>query len=155
MKSKIEKFSSGMHYFRVQTNSNKIDFKSKERYICSLNSDIEFHCALMPKKEGGFYINIGKNKIKQLELSVGDLIDFELRKDTSKYQFMYPKELEEILNTDEDAKVIFESLTDGNKRGLIYLLNQVKSSEKKIERGLMIAEKLKIGITSPRKVMKK
>jgi len=151
MKSTIEKFGSGMHYFRVDS----VKASSKKRFICSINSQIDFHCALMPKKEGGFYINVGSKIIKQLKLSVGDLISYKLKEDTSAYQFKYPEELEEVLNTDEAAKTIFESLTDGNKRGLMYLVNQVKSVDKKIERSLKIAEKLKLGITSPRLIMKK
>ena len=60
-----------------------------------------------------------------------------------------------MLDTDEAANKIFESLTDGNKRGLIHLITIPKSSDKKIERALLIAEKLKIGISSPRLVLKK
>jgi uncharacterized protein YdeI (YjbR/CyaY-like superfamily) len=49
---------------------------------------------------------------------------------------------------------VFEDLTDGNKRGLIYVVSSVKSSDKRIERALKIVEKLKIGVTSPRLILK-
>jgi uncharacterized protein YdeI (YjbR/CyaY-like superfamily) len=58
------------------------------------------------------------------------------------------------LDTDDEANKIFHALTAGNQRGLIYLLSLVKSSDKKIERALKIAERIKQGITSPRLILK-
>ncbi len=65
-----------------------------------------------------------------------------------------PEELEEVLNIDLDAHTKFHSLTAGNQRSLIYLVTQVKSSEKRIERALKIAEKIKNGVTAPRHIFK-
>jgi len=153
MKSTIEKFGSGMHFIKLpeDCDTSKLD----KRVLCKVNSKLTFHCALMHKKEGGYYINIGSKILKTLKLKLGDSIEFELMKDDSEFQFEYPEELREVLETDIDAKKIFDQLTAGNKRGLIYLVTQVKSIDKKIERSLTIAEKLKMGITSPRLVMKK
>lgn len=109
----------------------------------------------MTKKEGYYFIYIGTKILHKLKLKLGDEIHFELKKDNSEFQFDYPEELEEVFRTDKQAKDKFDSLTDGNKRGLIYIVNQVKSVDKKIERSLKIAEKLKCGITSPRLIMKK
>ena len=57
-----------------------------------------------------------------------------------------------MLKTDKKANSTFENLTDGNKRGIIYLVSKVKSVEKRIEKSLRIAEYLKTGITSPRQM---
>jgi uncharacterized protein YdeI (YjbR/CyaY-like superfamily) len=65
-----------------------------------------------------------------------------------------PEELREVLDTDPEAGRVFDSLTEGNKRGLMYLVSQVKSSDKRIERSFIIAAKLKRGITSPREILK-
>lgn len=143
-----------MHYFQVEIDSNE-ETPSKTRVICSLNQQIEIHCALMPKKEGGFYINIGKPVLKKLKLTVGDIFDYTIKPDNTKYQFHYPEELKEVLETDSTAKAIFESLTDGNKRSIMHLVNKIKSVDKRIDRSLKIAEKLKLGITSPMQIMKK
>ena len=50
--------------------------------------------------------------------------------------------------------IIFHALTEGNQRGVIYLVTQVKSSKKKVERALKISEKLKQGVTSARLILK-
>jgi hypothetical protein len=65
-----------------------------------------------------------------------------------------PKELKEVLNTDMEADKVFHSLTAGNQRSLIYLISQVKSSDKRIERALKMAEQIKNGITSARAILK-
>ena len=41
-----------------------------------------------------------------------------------------PEELKEVLDTDPEADSIFNGLTEGNHRSLIYLVTQVKSSDK-------------------------
>lgn len=151
----LEKFSSGMHYIMLDktvvdiftTNGNK-------RVICTLNEQVEFHCAIMPKKEGGNFINIGSAICKKLKINEGSKVTVTFLPDNSEYQFKVPEELKEVLKIDFDANSIFETLTEGNQRGLIYLVAQVKSSDKRIERALKIADRLKNGITSPRTILK-
>lgn len=60
----------------------------------------------------------------------------------------------EVLKTDQKADNIFKTLTEGNKRGLIYLVTQVKSIDKRIGRSLKIAERLKLRVKSPREILK-
>ncbi|HMP87120.1 MAG TPA: YdeI/OmpD-associated family protein, partial [Lacibacter sp.] len=55
-----------------------------------------------------------------------------------------------VLESDPEAEALFRKLTPGNQRGLLYLVTRLRSSEKRIERSLHIAEKMKAGITSPR-----
>jgi Bacteriocin-protection, YdeI or OmpD-Associated/Domain of unknown function (DUF1905) len=152
---KLEKFSSGMHY--VMVNDEMLTpflLKKIKRVMCKINDSLDFHCAFMPKKEGGFYINIGSKICNALSLKLGDDVTLIFTEDTTEYQFDMPEELTEVFYQDPDAFAIFEGLTDGNKRGLIYLVTMVKSSEKRIERALKIVEKLKIGITKPQLIMK-
>lgn len=108
----------------------------------------------MPKKGDGYFVNIGQAICKKLKIKEGSTVTAALSVDSSEYQFEMPEELEEVLNTDEEANQIFNSLTAGNQRGLIYLVMQVKSPDKKIERALKIAARLKSGITSPRVILK-
>lgn len=144
-----------MHYVMIH-DEILTPFLSKKikRVICKINDTLDFHGAFMPKKEGGFYINIGSSICKKLNLKLGDEVTLSFTEDTTEYQFDMPEELTEVFYQDPDAFSVFEGLTDGNKRGLIYLVTMVKSSEKRIERALKIVEKLKMGITKPQLVMK-
>jgi Bacteriocin-protection, YdeI or OmpD-Associated/Domain of unknown function (DUF1905) len=151
---KLDKFDSGMHYIIVEENTVKSFLeKGAKRAICTIEN-VDFHCAFMQKKESGYFINIGSKICKQLNLKMGDEVNPIFREDTSAYQFEMPEEFTEVLYQDPDAFSIFEGLTDGNKRGLIYLVTTVKSSEKRVEKALKIVEKLKLGVTSPRLILK-
>jgi hypothetical protein len=151
----IQKFDNGMHYALVDAEIVQSFLeKGTKRVLCTINDEI-LHCAFLPKKDGGHYICIGSKVCKKLKLSIGQDVNLIFSEDNSTYQFEMPEELQEVLDQDPDADAIFQSLTDGNKRGIIYLVTLVKSTEKRIERALHIAAKLHQGITSPRLIMKK
>lgn len=154
MKAILHKFASGMHYFIVDNDIAEYFInKGHKRVLCTLNESITFHCALMNKKEGGYFVNVGSTIRNDLNLNAGDIITATFSPDDSEFQFDTPQELIEILHNDIEAYNIFRCLSEGNQRGLIYLVNQVKSHNKRIERSLTITKKLKEGVTSPRKML--
>ena len=151
----VEKFDGGMHFIMLDKKTVMALTKGdNKRAICRLNDKAEFHCAIMPKKEGGHFINIGLPICKKLKIKEGSKVTASFMVDKTEYQFEMPEELKEVLETDPEAGNIFDALTAGNKRGLIYLVLQVKSSDKRIERALKIAERIKNGVTSPRIILK-
>jgi hypothetical protein len=151
----LQKLPSSMHYIMLDAKLvTKLTKDNNKRVICTINKTEKLHCAIIPKKEGGHFVMIGASICKKLKLKVGMEIEANFVIDKTEYQFDMPEELKEVLDTDEDANKIFHALTAGNQRGLIYLLSLVKSSDKKIERALKIAERIKQGITSPRLILK-
>jgi len=151
----VRKFKSGMHFIILDAETvSTLTKNENKRIMCQMNGRVEFHCAIMPKKEGGHFINIGSAICKKLQLKEGSLVTATFTVDDSEYQFEMPEVIKEVLNTDREASKIFHSLTEGNQRGLIYLVTQAKSTDKKIERALRIMEKIKSGITSPRVILK-
>lgn len=151
----LQKFDSGMHYILLDQNTTAtLTNNGNNRVLCRMNNQLEFHCAVMPKKEGGHFINVGSIICKKLGIQEGSKVTASFTVDDTPYQFEMPIELEEVLNTDEQANKLFHGLTSGNQRSLIYLVTQVKSSEKRIERALKIAAKIKNGITSPKVILK-
>jgi Bacteriocin-protection, YdeI or OmpD-Associated/Domain of unknown function (DUF1905) len=151
----LQKLPNAMHYILLDAKTvAKLTKAGNKRVICTINKTEKLHAAIMPKKEGGHFVIIGSSICKKLKLKVGSEIEVSFVIDKTEYQFAMPEELKEVLDTDEEANKIFHALTAGNQRGLIYLLSLVKSSNKKIERALKIAERIKQGITSPRLVLK-
>lgn len=126
-----------------------------KRVVCLLNGTLTLHAALQRMKTGDYFIIVSLKNLRALKLKAGDAVQAEIRVDDSELQFHVPEEFAEVMATDPAAKALFDGLTAGNKRGLIALVNMVKSTDKKIERALLIAEKLKRGIHSPQLVMKK
>jgi len=129
--------------------------KGVKRCICTLNGKSNLHVALQSRKEEGYFIYISKRVLKELSLKKGMTVQMELKEDESQFQFEEAEEWNEVLATDPIAKDIFDQLTPGNQRSILYLITRVKSSEKRIERSLHIAEQLKRGIHSAAKLMKK
>jgi Bacteriocin-protection, YdeI or OmpD-Associated/Domain of unknown function (DUF1905) len=125
------------------------------RVICTINRAHTVHAALMFRKaEGDYYIYAGKDLLKKTGLAAGDVVTIQLATDHSAYQFDMPEELAEVLATDAAAHTIFHGLTPGRQRGLIHLVAMLKTVDKRIERALKIADKIKTGITSPAAVLK-
>jgi uncharacterized protein YdeI (YjbR/CyaY-like superfamily) len=153
----IQKFqTASMHYIELgKTELKKLTIDGNKRVKCRLNNTLVIHAAIMNTRDGIYYLMISSKNLKILKLKAGDKVAAILEIDKTEFQFDMPEELAEVLAKDENAAGIFSQLTDGNKRGLMALVNMVKSSNKKIERSLLIAEKLKLGIHSPQKIMKK
>jgi Bacteriocin-protection, YdeI or OmpD-Associated/Domain of unknown function (DUF1905) len=156
MKFTIQKISGGyMHCIQLDNKTvAKLTAGGNKRVLCTLNKTITLHAAIMRTKEGTYYIMIAAKHLKTLGLRVGSVVDAMIKKDNSELQFHIPEEFTEVFSTDPEAEKIFNSLTDGNRRGLIALVNMVKSSDKKIDRALKIGERIKMGITSPQKMLK-
>lgn len=73
-----------------------------------------------------------KTKQKKLNLDLGDKFTIQLFEDTSKYGVDFPEELEAVLMSDFDAYTIFENLTKGKQRSIIYGILRYKSSQQKL-----------------------
>lgn len=156
MKFTIQKMGAGyMDYIELDAKTVKrVTSGGNKRVLCTLNGSLSIHAAVMRTKDGMHYIMISTANLKKLGIRSGSTVNAVIEIDKSELQFHIPEEFREVFATDAEAEKIFSSLTDGNKRGLIALVNMVKSSDKKIERALKIAERLKLGITAPQKMMK-
>jgi uncharacterized protein YdeI (YjbR/CyaY-like superfamily) len=145
-----------MHYILLDSKTvAALTKNNNKRAICTINNTLQIHCAILNNKELGNFIQIGATNCKQLKIKAGDTIEASFVVDDTQYQFEMPEELREVLLADPEAHKIFHDLSAGNQRSLIYLISLVKSSDKKIERALLIAEKIKVGVVSARLVLKK
>lgn len=151
----LQKLNGGMHFITLDINTaSKVTKLGNKRLICTLNETESFHCAIVKRKDGTYLVHIGLKICNKLKLKLGASVTARFEIDTTAYQFEMPEELAEVLRTDPEANQIFHQLTAGNQRGLIYLVTQVKSTDKRIERALTIATGLRNGVNSPRKILK-
>ncbi len=114
------------------------------RVICILNGNLEFQCALMPKGDGHFFININKKIREKGKLQEGSQVEVLLRKDDSEFGLPMPEELAEVLKQDEAGNRYFQALTPGKQRNLLYISGQPKTSEVRLKRALVLIEHLKV-----------
>ncbi len=114
-----------------------------KRVVCRLNDTIDFQCAIMPAGDGVFFININKKIRDQLKLKEGSKLVVHLEKDDSEYGLPFPEELKELLDQDKVGNKLFHDLTPGKQRNLIYAAGQVKNTDLRIHRSMVIIEHLK------------
>lgn len=122
-----------------------LHFKEKgvKRLVCRLNTSLEFQCAIMPAGDGVFFINLNKKIRDSLKLKEGGRVHVELNEDTSEYGLPIPDELKEVLIQDEEGHRLFHALTPGKQRNLIYIAGQVKNSDLRIQKSMVMLEHLK------------
>lgn len=114
------------------------------RLVCTLNEKEIFQCALMPKGEGSYFININKKLRDKLGLKLGTPVQVSLCKDESEYGLPMPEELQEVLAQDTEGNQLFHALTPGKQRTLLYIAGSVKNQDLRLHRALAIIEHLKM-----------
>ncbi|MBT8178084.1 MAG: YdeI/OmpD-associated family protein [Eudoraea sp.] len=112
-------------------------------------NSISFHGALQGRGTG-YFLMFGKQNQKALGVFPNDYFQLQFFEDTSKYGVDMPEEFDAVLESDPEARELFESLTDGRKRGLIYAILRYKSTQTRIDKSLILCENLKRGIRDPR-----
>ena len=122
--------------------------------IARLDSrELKFHAALQ-KYQGKYVITFGKRNQKELGVYQNDVFSFQFYEDTSKYGVDMPEELQAVLDIDAEACKIFESLSEGKIRSIIYMVRPYKNSQTRIDKALLIAENLKRGVRKPQDLLK-
>ena len=116
-------------------------------------NSIQFHGAIQKRGEG-YYLMFGKQNQKSLGVFPNDYFQLQFFEDTSKYGVETPEEFDAVLLSDPEAMELFESLTTGKKRGLIYTILRYKSSQTRIDKALILCENLKRGIRDPRELFR-
>lgn len=113
-----------------------------KRVIVSINGDEGHHMGIMPAGDDVYFLNMNAEIRKKHRMEEGSQVEISLKPDTSKYGMPMPEEFDAVLDADEDFSNYFDRLTPGKKRNLIYIVNKVKNSDKRIEKSLIIADHL-------------
>ena len=127
----LENFDSNLwgHHIRVPDEVAAHFLKDKNRrVVCEINKSINFQCALMPKGDGTFFINLNKERRKKLGLREGTEVHVALERDNSKYGMPMPEEMKELLELDEEGSKLFHALTAGKQRSLLHIIGKVMAN---------------------------
>jgi len=114
-----------------------------QRFIITVNEIVTWHGGSMALGNNKAYIAISKARMKEINVDFNDFVTIELEKDYSKYGFIVPEEFEEVLDQDTDASNLFKQLPLGAQRAVIYIVLQLKSSDKRIEKSIFLLDNLK------------
>ena len=109
------------------------------------DKEVRFHAALQ-KIKGAYRIMFSKKHQKTIGVSPTEPFEIRLSPDTSKYGVEVPEEFQAVLESDPEAFTHFEQLSDGLKRSLIYFVKRFRNSQTRIDKSLIIANNLAMGI---------
>jgi len=113
------------------------------RVVCLLNDKIEFQCAIRPKGDGGFFINLAAGIRGKAKLSLGDKLFASLKADESTYGRDMPEELTELLAIDSEGDLLFHKLLPSVQRGIIHYVASSPVVQTRIDRAIMMIDRLK------------
>lgn len=116
----------------------------KQRVWCEVNKQLKFRAGFVGAGNGQAYISINNERLKALNLKLGDEVDITLTQDNSAYGTTMPEEMEILLAQEPEANTYFKNLTPGMKRFLLNHVNGVKSLDKRAERAAIIIQNLLI-----------
>ncbi len=144
--SRLENFNTRLWSYHIKVpRSVALAFQEKgiKRVVCTLNHQQAFQCAIMPAGDGVYFINVNKKIRDTLKLKEGHEVAVSLEEDSSEFGLPFPEELEAALQEDQEGKALFDALTPGKKRNLLYGVSQVKSSDLRIQRAWVMIRHLK------------
>lgn len=134
-----------------------VEANGKRAKINASNNEksIVFYAHLKKETTGNYRIFFSKAKRDELNICVGDMVTFQLFKDESKYGVEVPEALDAVLLSDYDAYSIFEKLTPGKQRSIIYFIKRIKNVQTQVDKSILMTENLKRGITDAKLLFKK
>jgi hypothetical protein len=115
---------------------------SKRRVLCTLNDEMTIHSSLIPNGKDQFFIMLNKKIRDKLFLRKGSIVQVSLLPDKSEYGMPMPDELHECLMQNQEGEKVFEGLTPGKKRSLIYVVSKVKSPNLRMRKAIVIVTHL-------------
>ena len=114
-----------------------------KRVLMQINQSEKLHAGFMPEGNGKYFLMLSKDLMKRLQLAGNQEVEVCIEKDTSRYGMPISEEMKELLELDPEGEAYFHKLTPGKIRSLLHLVNKIKSSDKRIEKSIIILEHLK------------
>ncbi len=101
--------------------------------ICTIDKEVSYRCGLNHLGDGNFYIIIAGKYLKKLNKEIGNEVSYKIEEDPDQLGVEIPEVLTVFLGQDLEAKAIFDRLTDGKKRSLIYSFAKIKDIDKQVK----------------------
>jgi hypothetical protein len=127
----------------VQTKTENDKSIYHQRYFIQVNDSEVWQAGVVALGDNKGYITVKKEILKKNHLTIGDEVTVKLERNFSEYGIEVSEEFLEVLRQDPEGERRFILLALGMRRYIIYYVNQVKSSNKKIERAWFLISNLK------------
>lgn len=134
-------------YFFLSVSSEvvrKLPSGRSTRLICTLPNETRFQCGLNHLGDGNFFVIISKKNLDLSDAIPGEEIEFELAIDPNPLGVEVPEILKVLLEQDEVLKSLYDELSDGKKRNIIFGINRIKNVDLQIERACKLIKEAHI-----------
>ncbi len=139
----LEKRKGGYYYLFIDAKTvNQFTKGKATRIRCEIDNTVTLPCGFSHLGDGNFYILVAKRYVRKLKKDVNDLVCFEIYEDPNPLGVDIPEALEVLLAQDEYLKSIFDGLTDGKKRSLVFSIQRIKNIDLQVQRAIKILEEL-------------
>jgi hypothetical protein len=130
----LEKIKGGYYYLKIDAEIvNQFEKKRHTRMICHLDEKLSFRCGLNHLGDGNFFIIVSGKILEQLNKKLGSKIYYKIEEDPDQLGVEVPEVLSTVLEQDEELKDIYNKITDGKKRSLIYTILKTKNIDKQVQ----------------------
>ncbi|MFY7653173.1 MAG: YdeI/OmpD-associated family protein [Chitinophagaceae bacterium] len=134
----ITKLSNNMLGFAVPENVFfYFHSNNSKRVLCTINDKTTFHAAIN-RLHDLYYIYVSRTIAKELYIKIGSTLQVSLEFDKTNWQFSMPEALQEALHLDTFANSIFDKLSPGNKRSIMYWVSQPKTIQNQVNRAVFV-----------------
>ena len=127
--NQLEKRKGGYFYLKIDSDViNQFSRKRATRMICTIDNQVSYRCGLNHLGDGNFYVIVARKYLIKLNKELGDKVDFRIEEDPDQLGVDMPEVLTVFLEQEPESKKVFNQLTDGKKRSLIYGILKVKDT---------------------------
>lgn len=139
-----------MHY--VAVSSSILDDLGKfekgkfnQRVWIQINENVKdkWQGGIVALGDGEGYITVSQVRMKKFDIHFGEEVNVYLEKDESEFGMEVAPEFLAVLESDPEGKERFNQLKKGFQRYMLYYTIQVKSSDKRVARAIMLVNNLK------------
>ncbi len=142
----ISKFEDSLWGFHVKIPDDiytSFAAQKIKRVLMQIDDSEQLHSGFMPEGNGKYFLMLSKEVMKKFQLALNQSVEVFIVEDTTRYGMPISDEMKELLELDPDGEAFFHKLTPGKIRSLLHFVNKYKSSDKRIEKSVIILEHLK------------
>jgi len=141
----LEKRKGGYFFLKIDAETvSQFEKARATRLVCTIDEEVSFSCGLNHLGDGNFFIIVATRVLKKLRKTLGDSVSFTIEEDPNPLGVEIPEALQVLLAQDEWARGIFEKITGGKKRSLIYSIQKIKDVDKQIEKSMTFLRQQKV-----------
>ena len=130
----LEKRKGGYFYLKIDSEIiNQFRRKRATRMICTLEAKVSYRCGLNHLGDGNFYVIVAGKHLEELNKRLGEEVVYKIEEDPDQLGVEIPEVLTVLLEQDSNSKEIFDKLTDGKKRSLIYSFIRLNDIDKQVK----------------------